>query len=199
VTTGLGKEEVVTLSVTSVDGFAGDVAVAVSLVDRAGAALGDGITVAGPAGVTLAANATATAAYTVKIPTNATGSDLTAALAFDATSPVGGAQLTTSLAVAAVWSVTYAPGLAANVQAHPLRAMKASFKKGAKLEFHNADAVIHITHADGGFPHETQSATGGLQGKTYVIDTATLKAGDMGNIGCHTHNSATYGQFTLEP
>jgi hypothetical protein len=197
VTTSLGKTEIVTLTVTSGGSFAGDVAIKASLVDSAGAALADGITVTGQPSIALAADATATATYTVKIPTNATGADLTAKLNFDVSSTAGSKQLTTTLGVTAVYNVVYAAGLGGDVTTHPMRAETFSVKKGAKISVHNADTAVHITHGDNGFPHETQSATGGLANGTYVIDTGKLNV-TTGNIGCHSHGSATYAKVTVE-
>jgi hypothetical protein len=197
VATELGKTEIVTLTLTSGGSFAGDVTVTPSLVDSAGTALADGITVTGQATVALTANNTATAMYSVKIPTNATGADLTATIKLDVSSSAGTKQLTAALNVAAVYNVTYAAGLAGNVATHPMRAQTFSVKKGAKISLHNADAAVHITHADGPFPHETTSATGGLSGNTYTIDTSKL-TGTTGNIGCHSHGSATYAKVTIE-
>jgi hypothetical protein len=197
VTTELGKTELVTLTLTSGGSFAGDVTVAMALVDGAGAALTNGITVTGMPAVALTANNTATAMYSVKIPTNATGADMAATLKLDVSSSAGSNQFTTALNVAAVYNVTYAAGLAGDVTTHPLRAQTFKVKKGAKISLHNADAAIHITHGDGAFPHETQSATGGLANGTYTIDTAALN-GTTGNIGCHSHGTATYAKVTIE-
>jgi hypothetical protein len=185
------------LTLTSGGSFAGDVTVTPSLVDSAGTALADGITVAGQPTVALTADNTATAMYTIKIPTNATGTDLTATVKLDVSSSAGTKQLTAALNVAAVYNVTYAAGLAGNVATHPMRAQTISVKKGAKISLHNADAAVHITHADGPFPHETTSATGGLSGNTYTIDTSKL-TGTTGNIGCHSHGSATYAKVTIQ-
>jgi hypothetical protein len=197
VATELGKTEIITLTLTSGGSFAGDVTVTPSLVDSAGAALTDGITVTGQPTVTMTADGTTTAMYTVKVPTNATGADLTANVNFDVTSTAGSKQLTTALTIAAVYTVTYAAGLAGDVTTHPLRAKTFSVKKGAKISLHNADTAVHITHGDGAFPHETQGATGGLANGTYVLDTSKLN-GTSGNIGCHSHGTATYAKVTIE-
>jgi hypothetical protein len=204
VPTELGKSEVVTLSLTSVGSFAGNVTVAPSLVDGTGAALTTGgLTVTGPATVALTANGTANAMYTVKIPTDATGTQLTADLKLDVTSPAGTKSYTSAFTISPIYSITYAAGLAANVGAHPLTALKFSVKVGAKISLHNADGGEHITHGDGPFPHEsTTQGVGGVAGNTYVIDTSKISAdqiGKTGNIGCHTHTSATYAKVTLVP
>ena len=197
VATELGKTEIVTLTLTSGGSFAGDVTVTPSLVDSAGTALADGITVTGLATVPLTADGTVTEMYSIKIPTNATGADLAATVKLDVSSSAGTKQLMATLNVAAVYNVTYAAGLAGNVVTHPMRAQTISVKKGAKISLHNADTAVHITHGDGTFPHETTGATGGLSGNTYTVDTSKLN-GTTGNIGCHSHGSATYAKVTIE-
>jgi hypothetical protein len=202
VPTELGKSEVVTLSLTCVDAFAGNVSVASSLVDGAGAALTTGgLTVTGPASVTLTANGTATAMYTVKIPTDATATQFAANLKLDVASPVGNKTFTSAFTIAPTLTITYAAGLAGNVPMHPGTGVKFSIKKGAKISVHNADNAEHITHGDGPFPHETQTpGVGGVAGGTYVIDTAKIadtQIGKSGSVGCHTHNNVTYATVTL--
>ena len=58
--------------------------------------------------------------------------------------------------------------------------------------------IQHITHGDGPFPHQTVSATSGLFGSTYNVDTVGIAPGSSGNLGCHDHTSATYVQFTVQ-
>jgi hypothetical protein len=200
VMTELGKDEVVTLNVTGHGGFAGDVTVTPSLVDGAGVALtAGGLTVTGQTTLSVAANGNASAMYTVKIPTNASGTQLLANLKLDVSSSLGTKSLMSAFTVQPIFSVPYPAGLAGNVQAHPLRALKISVKQGAKISLHNADTTSHITHGDNGFPHENQDVTvGGLAGNTYVIDTAKLAVGTKGAVGCHTHGSATYATVTVE-
>jgi hypothetical protein len=198
VATELGKDEVVTLSFASVNSFAGSVTVTSSLVDGTGAALTTGgLTVTGPTSVALAANGTVSAMYTVKIPTDATATQMTADLKLDVASPAGTKSYTSALTIAPVYSITYAAGLAANTAMHPLTKLKVSVKKGAKISLHNADTVTHITHGDGGFPHESTGPTGGLAGNTYTIDTTPLAVNTMGSVGCHSHGTATYATVTI--
>lgn len=202
VTTELGKTELITLTLTSGGSFAGDVTVTPSLVDSAGAALTGGITVTGQPTVSLAANGTATAMYTVTVPANATGTQLSAAVKFDVTSSAASTQATSALTVGAIYTMTYAAGLGADITAHPGRAQSITVKHGAKIQFHNADTAVHITHgekdAPTAFPHETTGSTGGLPNNTYVIDTSNVAPGTTGKIGCHTHGSATYANIAVE-
>jgi hypothetical protein len=196
VATELGKKEIVSVTVTSVDGFTGDVDVAPSVLDSAGAAI-PGITVEGDATVTLAAGATKTAMYTVTVPTNATGTVLSGTVKFDVTSAAGAKELSTTLSVAPVLTVDYAAGLAGNTAAHPFAKQTISVKKGATIRLHNADTAVHITHGQT-FPHETTGATGGLAGNTYEVTTANIDAGKTGVLGCHSHGNTTYGTIKVE-
>ncbi len=196
VATELGKKEIVTVTVTSVDGFTGEVDVAPSVLDAAGAAI-PGITVEGDATVTLAAGATKTTMYTISVPTNATGTALSGTVKFDVMSAAGAKELSTTLSVAPVLTVDYAAGLAANTKAHPFAGQTISVKKGATIKLHNADSAVHITHGQT-FPHETTGATGGLAGNTYQVTTANIDAGKTGVLGCHSHGNATYGTIKIE-
>lgn len=197
VSTELGKEEVVTLTFSSVNSFAGNVTVAPSLTDSAGAALTTGgLSVAGPTTVALAANATASEMYTVTIPSDATATQMTANLKIDVTSSAGTKSYTSAFTIAPIYSIDYAAGLAANTAMHPMTKQKISLKKGAKISLHNSDTVVHVTHGDGGFKHE-DIPTGGQPNGTYVIDTSALAVNTMGSVGCHTHGTATYATVTI--
>jgi hypothetical protein len=201
VATELGRTETITVTVASMGGFAGDVAIAPTIADPAGTSLTNGITVSGPATVTVAANGTAKAAYTVTIPTNASGADLTATAGFAVTSSIGDKQLTSALTVAAVYTMTYPAGLGSDTANHPGSGKKISVKKGTKIRYHNADTISHISHGGGAFQPQHESTnvdTGGLPDKTYEFTTADLKVGDSGALGCHSHDSKTYGTFTVE-
>lgn len=188
------------LSLTSVGGFAGVVTVTPSLLDGAGAALtAGGLTVTGQPMVTLAANGTANAMYTVKVPTNATATQISATLKLSVASTAGSKDYSSTFTIEPVFTVTYAAGLAGNVATHPGRLQTFSVKQGAKIAVHNADTTAHITHGDGGFPHETTDVTkGGLPNNTYTIDTSKIAVGSKGSVGCHTHGSATYATVTVE-
>lgn len=197
VSTELGKEEVVTLTFSSVNSFTGNVTVASSLTDSAGAALTTGgLGVAGPATVALAANGTTSEMYTVTIPTDATAVAMTANLKIDVTASGSTKSYTSAFTIAPVYSIDYAAGLAADTTKHPMTKLKVSLKKGAKISLHNSDTVVHVTHGDGGFKHE-DIPTGGQPNGTYVIDTSALAVNTMGSVGCHTHGTATYATVTI--
>ncbi|HEX3766694.1 MAG TPA: hypothetical protein VHW23_48720 [Kofleriaceae bacterium] len=197
VSTELGKEEVVTLTFSSVNSFAGNVTVAPSLTDGTGAALtAGGLTVAGPTSVALTANGTASEMYTVTIPTDATATQMSANLKLDVASSAGTKSYTSAFTIAPVYTITYAAGLAANTAMHPMTKEKISLKKGAKISLHNADTTVHVTHGDGGFKHE-DIPTGGQPNGTYVIDTSALAVNTSGSVGCHSHGNATYATVTI--
>jgi hypothetical protein len=198
VSSELGKTEVVTLTFTSVNSFSGNVTVTPSLVDGTGAVLTTGgLTVTGPSSVAVASTAPASAMYTVTIPTDATGTQMTADLKLDVASSAGTKSVTSAFTIAATYSVTYAAGLAANTAMHPLTGLKIKLKKGAKISLHNADTMVHVTHGDGGFKHE-DIPTGGQPNGTYTIDTSALAVGTMGSVGCHSHNTPTYATVTID-
>jgi len=195
--TELGKSEIVTLNLTSVASFTGNVTVASSLVDGAGAALTTGgLTVTGPASVTLAANGTAAAMFTVNIPTNATATQLLANLKLDVSSNLGDKSFTSAFTIAPNVTIDYAAGLGANVPMHPLTGKAFTVKRGAKLVLHNADTTAHRSHGPGNL-HEP--AGGGLAGGTYVMDTTNFPVTTQAqDVGCHTHNDPTYAKVTVE-
>jgi hypothetical protein len=198
VATELGKSEVVTLNLSSTGSFTGDVTVAPALVDGAGAALtAGGLTVTGPASITLAANGTTTAMYTVKIPTNATATQMLANLKLDVSSSLGSKSFTSAFTIAPNLTLDYGQGLGANVPMHPLTGKAFTVKRGAKLVFHNSDTAAHRTHGPGNL-HEP--AGGGQAGGTYVMDTTTFPdtTTQPEQVGCHTHDTPTYAKVTVE-
>lgn len=199
VTTELGKETIITLTLTGSGGFSGDATISSSLTDSAGAPLGGGITLTGEPSVTLAANGTSNVMYSLKVPSNATGTDLTGTIKFDVSSSAGSKAITATVAIAAVFTTVYAAGLSNNRAAHPDRGLSIPVKKGAKLRFTNADGTVHITHGDGVFPHESTGQNGGLAGKTYEVLTADIDVGKTGRLGCHSHDvDAGYATFTIQ-
>jgi hypothetical protein len=137
------------------------------------------------------------AMYTVKIPTDATAAQMTAGLKLDVAAPGGTKSFTSALTIAPNYTVTYAAGLAGNNAMHPLTKLNISVKKGAKISLHNADTTVHVTHGDGGFKHEDIN-TGGTANGTYVIDTSALAVGTTGQVGCHTHGTATYATVKID-
>ncbi len=197
VATELGKTETFTLTLTSVDGFTGDVAVASSLVDAAGAAV-PRVTVAGPASITLAANAMAPAQYIVTIPSDATGTALAATLKLDVTAPSGPTNLTSTINIAPIYTYTLAAATGATINNHPATNKAITIRRGTRLRMMNTDTVEHITHGGGGLTHETITpGVTGQPGATYEVNTTGIAPGAGKTFGCHTHGDMTYATVNL--
>lgn len=194
VATELGKAETVVLSVRSVDGFAGDVTIAPSMMNAQNQPIAP-MAPTGPTTLTVAADQTQTAMYRVTIPTDVSGADFVGTLHLDVTSSLGVAPTTATFNVTAAYTVTYAlnSGMASNT--HASTGLDITVKRGAKIRFMNADTIEHRTHGDAPFPHE--DVGGGQPNSTYEINTTAMQG--SGGIGCHTHGAATYGTYTVVP
>ncbi|HEY4241694.1 MAG TPA: hypothetical protein VGM88_17855 [Kofleriaceae bacterium] len=197
VSTELGKDEVVTLTVASANGFAGAVTIAPSLETTTGTSITD-VTVAGPTSLTLTAGGTQTAQYTVHIPTNTSQDSLAANLNLSLTSTAAPASATSAITIANQYTFTYAAGTGATVANHETTGMTVTLKRGAKMHFTNADTMIHETHGpviNGTNYHESDS--GGQPGATYEVDTIAMPPGTY-QFGCHDHGAGTYASITME-
>jgi cysteine-rich repeat protein len=199
----LGKTQTLSLTLTSANGFAGDVTIAPSAVDSAMAAL-PGVTVTGPSALTLTAGGTSTATYTVKVASNATGTELSGMVKLDVTSTAGNQTIVSTLSIAPVFTVTYANATAATVAMHPIQSgsvtKNITVRRGTRIRYTNADTVRHVTHGSGIFPHEN-TTTGGTPGATYELSTLAAAPGSTGQLGCHESGhggSAGYVVFTVE-
>ena len=137
------------------NGFAGDVTLAATLVDATDAALPN-ITMTGPTSVTLAADGTGTAAYVITVPMNATGSVLNGTLKVAVNSSAGTKDLPSSVTVNNIYTVDYAAGTGTAAANHMNVAGTPNLvvKRGAIIRFHNSDTIAHIIHGNGVFPHE---------------------------------------------
>lgn len=200
IATELGKTEVVVLTLTSVDGFAGTVSVAVAALDGSSAPL-SGLIVEGPATVTLAADQMATATYELDVSSNATGTSVSGSLKLDLSSSVGSESLTATLAVEPNYTIAYAAGTGATVDKHPVlsgsQPKNVTVKRGAVIRYVNDDTVQHDTHGGGIFDH--QGNGGGQPGTTYEQRTIGAAPGSTGDLGCHDHGgTAGYVRFTIE-
>ncbi|HEY0192007.1 MAG TPA: hypothetical protein VGC42_12895 [Kofleriaceae bacterium] len=201
VATELGKTETITVSVKSSGGFTGDVTLTPALTDATGTPLTNLTVTASAPKVTLTADGTATATFMVAIPTDATGADLAATLKVHATSTAGSQDLTSAVNVAAVLTLNYDAGIGNDATKHPSAGVEVKVKAGAKVHLHNADAISHITHGDGAWPHETTNVNlGGLPNGTYEILTAGKAVGTTGTVGCHSHsaNNTSYHKLTID-
>jgi len=194
VMTELGKTEKITLTLTSVEGFAGDVAVAASLVDGANAPITT-LMLTGPTSVALAANGTAPAEYTITVPTDASGTAITGTLKLDVTATGGNSNLTTAVNVAPIYTFSIAAATGTQVPMHPATNKTITIRRGTLLRMVNGDTVQHITHG-GGLPHEN-TTTGGQPGDTYEVNTTAIAPGMGKTFGCHSHGDATYATVNL--
>ena len=207
ISTELGKSEVVTLTLTSAGGFAGNVGVATSVLDGSNAPMSAGVaTVAAPATIAIAVDGTVTHQITIAIPSNATGTAVSGSVKFDLTSPAGNQSLTAALAVAPIYTVKYTATMTTDPATHPIQsgvqAPNVTLKRGTLVRYKNESGIQHVTHGDGIFAHEQPTnnpALGGLTGGTYELPTLQAAPGSMGRLGCHNHgNDASYVTFTME-
>jgi hypothetical protein len=180
----LGKTETVTVTVQSMDSFAGTVNITPTLLDGT-APITTGFTLtATPSTLDLAAGETATVQVAVKIPTDAGA--MAPTLKVDLSSGAVTANVSSAFTVENVYHLTIPAGTG-NSSTHaglpspnsPLR-----LKAGAKLVFHNADTTTHVIHGNGGIPHENLSL--GAPGTDYTV-TMTNDA----TWYCHSHEGQT--------
>lgn len=206
VPTQLGRTESVTLTLTSA-AFDGAATVIATVVDEADVPL-PALTVTGPASVSLTDGQVVPTEYTVSIPSNATGAALNAKLKLDVTSTGGNHNLSTTVAIAAIYEVDYAAATGSDVAKHPIQSgtqlSTVALKRGATVAYHNVDTIQHITHGDGIFNHENENGNNnspniGLPNGTYMQPTLAAAPGSSGRLGCHLHGGdAGYVTFTVE-
>lgn len=201
VSTELGKTETLTLSLTSVDGFVGNVGVVASVVDAANAPI-PGITITGPTTLSVPANGVVPGQYTLVVATNATGTQVTGTVKLDLTLPSGTESLTSALTLAPIYTVTYRSTTDANAATHPIQAGQqaatVTVKRGAIIRYKNESTIQHATHGDGIFDHE-DIANGGQPNGTYEQTTIQAPPGSTGRLGCHNHGGDNgYVVFTAE-
>lgn len=182
VSTELGKTEMVTVTVTSMNNFAGAVNVTPTLLNGTTAVNGWTMT-ANPTTVNLTAGGSATVQVSVKIPTDA------AALTPDLKIDLAGGSATASVDSA----FTIAKSLTINIDAGtgtgsphtglPSPNSPIRVRSGTQLIFHNGDAIQHVIHGDGGIPHENTALGGaGTDYKVTVTNDATWY--------CHNHEGS---------
>jgi cysteine-rich repeat protein len=199
VNTELAKSEKFTLNLQSQGGFEESVTVAATLVDGAGAPI-TSMMVTGPTTVAVAKDITTPTEYTVVIPSDATGAALAATLKFDVTSTLGAANITSTINVSPIFTITINAGTGAQNPMHPLAAQTFTVKRGTKLHMLNSDTVEHISHGGNGIPHEPGAIGAGTNGQpnaTYIVDTTPIALGTNGTFGCHTHGTASYGTIQI--
>jgi cysteine-rich repeat protein len=197
VATQLGKTEMVTLTLMSVDKFAGDATITAQLVDATNVPI-TGAVITGPASVTLTEDGSAPAAFSIEIPSDFSGTDVAATLKIDVTSSAEPVAATATVNVAAVYTFEIVANTSNVINMHPATNKTITIRRGTKLRMVNGDTVGHISHGGGGIPHENQdAAVGGLPGATYEVNTQVIAPGMGKAFGCHTHGDATYAVVNL--
>jgi plastocyanin len=184
VMTELGKTENLTVTITSVNGFAGPVSVTPALAEGSTAVTSWMVTPSATS-VDVPANGTATVDLAVRIPTDSASLLPTLTVELGGTSSV---SVTSSFNVAKRVTVDIPAGLGAGTHQavlpinQPLRILT-----GTQVVFTNNDGIRHIVHASntGGLNHEN-TTSGGMPGSSYMVTMS-------GNATwyCHDHESGT--------
>jgi hypothetical protein len=179
----LGKTETVTVTVQSMDSFAGTVNITPTLMNGTTPVTGFTVT-ATPATLDLGAGESATVQVAVKIPTDAGA--LTPTLKVDLSSGAVTANVSSAFTVENIYHLTIPAGTGktTNHTGLPSPNSPLRLKAGAKLVFHNADTETHVIHGNGGIPHENLSL--GAPGTDYTV-TLTNDA----TWYCHSHEGTT--------
>jgi len=183
VSSELGKTETVTVTVQSMDSFAGTVNITPTLMDGTTALTNFTLT-ATPATLDLAAGETATVQVAVKIPTDAGA--ISPTLKVDLASGAVTADVSSAFTVANTYTLTIPAGTGNSATHAGLPSPNAPLrlKAGAKVTFDNADSITHVIHGNGGIPHENLSL--GAAGTSYTV-TLTNDA----TWYCHSHEGNT--------
>lgn len=206
VSTDLNKTETVTLTITSMMGFAGTVNIVGSVEDSTNAPIAKAaVTVQATADVS--ADGTASVPVTVAIAPDTTGAVLNATLKLKLTATgVNEEDVSVPFTISNVFLVDYIDGTGPAPANHALAGGDFTVKKGTILRFKNDDtsaaALQHVIHADGSFGNQHQDPRDSMDtqkvGSTYEITTAALTVGATGTIGCHSHTAATYATYTVD-
>jgi hypothetical protein len=182
VMTELGRTENLTVTITSVSGFAGSVAVTPALVEGS-TAVTDWTITSSATSVDVPADGTATVDLALKIPTDTASLLPTLTVDLTGTSSV---SVTSSFNVAKRVTIEIPSGLGAGTHQavlpinQPLRILSAT-----QVVFMNNDGIRHIIHASGGINHES-TTSGGMPGGTYMV-TPTANS----TWYCHDHEGGT--------
>jgi hypothetical protein len=175
ISTELLSTNQVTVTLQGSGGFAGSVALAGSVVDAAGTAIPGWTVSLDSATVAVAADGTATAVATVKVPSQSTA--LTGTVKIDVTPPgLAPSSVVSAVTVANQLSVPMAVGNGTTCGASASPALTIS--QGTKVVWKNADPAkritIHINAGVAGFTHEPDPgmAPAGTAGDTYVQTAA---------------------------
>lgn len=181
VTTELGKTELVQLTLTGVNGFAGTVPITLTLLDANNMPITTGYTLtATPASVDVPTDGTVTAMVSVKIPTNPSLLTPTLKIDLGGTAPT---NIQSSLAIANKYTIDLPAGTGTGAHTSwPAANAPVRIKSGTMVVFHNSDSIQHIVHGSNGIDHEDQT-NGGQPGGNYELALTS-----DGTWYCHTHN-----------
>lgn len=199
IATELAKTETLILSITSENGFAGDVTLGARLVDGTDTPATD-VTVTGPTNITLAAGATEMATFEIKVPMSSLGAKFDGALKVDLMSAGATTTVSSAVTIEAVYTVDYLAGTSATANKHTNAGNlpNLAVKRGAVLRFKNSDLIDHVIHGDGAFEnYHENTVSGGAAGRTYEIPTIAIPPGSSGALGCHNHGIATYSTYRV--
>jgi len=177
----------VTITLTSMMGFAGDVALTTSVVDVSNQPITDWTTTLDSSTVTVAADGTATAHITI----NAMGD--TAALSGTVKVTATSGSLTADASVGTTFNPVLDVVFTNNGTdcVYPVDHTVQNpwnIKMGRKIAVYNGGNglgfIIHANNQDG-FNHETQATPGTLPGQAYMSNAMTGTAGDEDTFYCH--------------
>jgi cysteine-rich repeat protein len=204
--TELNKTETVMLTLTSLNDFAGTVTITASLLDMATNASIPKVVLTAPASADLVAGGTAMVPVMVNIPSDTTGTAISASLKFDLTSTVAPESVSSPVAIDHIFTVDYIDGTGTATANHAMNNQNYTVLRGTIIRFKNDDktpapapGIQHVIHGDGPFPHQDPRDDPNTQlfGGTYDVPTIAAPPGSAGSLGCHTHGAASYIGFTV--
>lgn len=190
--TQLFTTNMVTMTLQAGGGFSGQVTLAPSVVDPQGNALAGWTIALDKTAVDVAADGTATAVATVKIPTDTRAT--TGKIRIDATSSLGSSRVESTVTVAK--QISFPVTLSGTNCVYPTNAATTlRVLTGTTLRFENNDAtqnmIFHIGTGIGGLTHQPDSGT--LPNKFYE-QTVT---GTSGTTDWYCHNRNNPGNLKL--
>jgi len=204
--TELNKTEAVTLTLTSINDFAGTVTITASLLDTATSASIPKVILTVPASADLVAGGTTMVPIMINIPSDTTGAAIAGNLKLDLTSTVAPESVSSPVAIDHIFTVDYIDGTGTATANHALNNQNFTVLRGTIIRFKNDDktpaaapGIQHVIHGDGPFPHEDprDNVNTQLLGTTYDVPTIAVSPGSAGSLGCHTHGAASYIGFTV--
>jgi cysteine-rich repeat protein len=194
VATDLNVETSITVTATSVMGFAGDVPLTLTVADAASAPIADWTTTLDSQTLTLAADGTATA--TLKI--SAMGDTAALAGTVKVSSTVASADASVGVTFNPILHIVFSDngGLCDYPIGHSIQSPY-KIKTGRQIAIYNASATLGmVVHTGGqiqGFPHEAQVAPGTTPGTAYMKTITDTTDGNEDTFYCHVGVTNTMG------